>query len=336
MKLTWQTIDLLLKDPFTTSRETKRIKQNVIFRAAEGSHAGIGEAAPSPFYGQSVDSVLETLRNLEGGALKNFSDLEALLKNRGFMNEGDMAARTAVDIALHDLAARKADMPLYEYLGLSPNIITKTSFTIGIGPQEVMLEKVKRATEYPVLKIKLGFEGDIKALEAIRKETDSVLRVDVNGGWPLEKAVANLPVLSSLGVEYLEQPLPRGRLEELRKLKKMSPIPIIADEDAVAPEDIPGLSGAADGINVKLMKCGGIGPALRMIKEARKSSLKVMLGCMIESSVGITAAAHLASLADYLDLDGNLLIEDDPFTGVRCERGRMVLPRGPGLGIKER
>jgi L-alanine-DL-glutamate epimerase-like enolase superfamily enzyme len=336
LKLTWQTIDLLLKDPFTTSRETKKVKHNVIFRVAKGSQTGVGEAAPSPFYGQSMDSVLEALNKLKDSELKNLSDPETLLNNRGFMNEGDMAARAAVDIALHDLAAQMADVPLHKYLGLGRNIIAATSFTIGIGPQEVMLEKVKRATEYPVLKIKLGFEGDIKALEAIRKETDKVLRVDVNGGWSLEKAVQNLPVLSSLGVEYLEQPLPRGSLAELRKLKKISPVPIIVDEDAVVPEDIPGLSEAADGINVKLMKCGGIGPALRMIREARNSGLKVMLGCMIESSVGITAAAHLASLADYLDLDGNLLIENDPFIGIRHEKGRIALPPGPGLGIKER
>jgi L-alanine-DL-glutamate epimerase-like enolase superfamily enzyme len=170
----------------------------------------------------------------------------------------------------------------------------------------------------------------------LRKATRKTIRVDVNGGWSLEEAMAKFPHLISLGVEFVEQPLPRGELKGMKRLRDEFPLPIFADEDALTPEDVPRLTGVVDGINVKLMKCGGVGPALRMMEEARKRGLKVMLGCMIESSVGITAAAHLAPLADYLDLDGNLLIEDDPFTGVLCDAGRLVLPHGPGLGVTER
>lgn len=336
MKLSRHTVLLHLKDPFTISRETKTVKENVIVRVSEEVHSGVGEAAPSAFYEQSVKTVLDALDLIAGPIEESEGHPDSLWGKLDHIWKGDTAARAAVDVALHDLAARRAGLPLYAYLGLTGEITALTSFTLGIDSPEVMLKKVSRAREYPILKVKLGFEGDIEVLKTIREAYDGVIRVDANGGWSLKEAIARVPLLISLGVEFVEQPLPRGEREGLKALRDKFPLPVFADEDAIGPEDVPGLVGVADGINVKLMKCGGLRPALRMIEEARKGGLKVMLGCMIETSVGITAAAHLASMADYLDLDGNLLIEDDPYVGVRCINGRLLLPDAPGLGVAEK
>ncbi len=336
MNISWHTIDLRLTDPFTISRETKKEKQNLIVRITDGRHTGLGEAAPSPFYGQSVRTVLDAMETMQGIITRSGESPESLAEKLGVTFQGDRAACAAMETALHDLAARRAGLPLHAYLGLNAEIPALTSFTVGIDSPDIMLEKAARAEQYPVIKVKLGFEGDMEVLETIRKATDKVVRVDANGGWSLEEAMTKFPILISLGVEYVEQPMPRGELEGLKALRDRFPLPILVDEDAVVPEDVPRLVGVVDGINIKLTKCGGLRPALKMVEEARKGGLKVMLGCMIESSVGITAAAHLASLVDYLDLDGNLLLDDDPFVGVRCEEGRLILPESPGLGVEER
>jgi L-Ala-D/L-Glu epimerase len=236
-------------------------------------------------------------------------------------------------MALHDLAARRLGVPLFEMLGLDPERTPQTSFTIGLDTPDVVVRKVREASAYPILKVKMGAADDRSVLSAVRDSTDRAIRVDANEGWTPEDALERLSWLAGMGVEFVEQPLPADQIEETRALRRRSPLPFYADESVHRAEDIPRLAGAFDGINIKLMKCGGIAEALRMIAVARAHGMKVMLGCMIESSVAITAAAHLSPLVDTADLDGNLLLERDPFVGATVRSGCLELPRTPGLGV---
>jgi L-alanine-DL-glutamate epimerase-like enolase superfamily enzyme len=239
-------------------------------------------------------------------------------------------------MALRDLAGKRLGVPLYELMGIDPTSMPVTSFTIGMDTPEIVEQKVREAEGFAVLKVKMGTEDDRRVLETVRNVTDRVLRVDANEGWSLEDALSRLEWLQEMGVELVEQPLPANQLTEMRELKKRSPLPLFADESVARAEDIPGLADAFDGINIKLMKCGGLGEALRMIHVARAHDMKIMLGCMIESSLAITAAAHIAPLVDFADLDGNLLITNDPFVGAEVRDGRLVLPTAPGLGVRDR
>jgi L-alanine-DL-glutamate epimerase-like enolase superfamily enzyme len=250
--------------------------------------------------------------------------------------KGEPAAEAAIDMALRDLAAQRLGVPLYELLGIDPSTMPVTSFTIGMDTPEIVEQKVREAEAFAVLKVKMGSEDDAVVLETVRRLTDRPIRIDANEGWTLEDALGRLEWLQEMGVEYVEQPLPADQLDEMRELKKISPLPLFADESVGRAEDIPKLAEGFDGINIKLMKCGGLGEALRMIHVARAHGMKVMLGCMVESSLAITAAAHIAPLVDHADLDGNLLITNDPWIGAELHDGRLVLPSEPGLGVKER
>jgi L-alanine-DL-glutamate epimerase-like enolase superfamily enzyme len=225
-------------------------------------------------------------------------------------------------------------VPLYRLLGLNPKESKTTSFTIGIDTTENMCKKTAEARDLPILKIKVGFKNDIEMLRELRKITKATFRIDANTGWTLDEAIKKINIMEGLGVELVEQPFPVGNIEDLKKLKKYVSIPIFADEDVRDSKDIPRLSGAVDGINIKLMKCGGIREALRMIHTARALDLRTMIGCNIESSVSITAAAHLSPLIDYIDLDGHLLVTNDPYVGIMIEKGKISLPEGEGLGVK--
>jgi L-alanine-DL-glutamate epimerase-like enolase superfamily enzyme len=237
-------------------------------------------------------------------------------------------------MALHDWLGKKLGQPLWRILGLNPASTPVTSYTIGIDSTEKMLEKVREAPEFPILKVKVGTDRDDEILSAIRRETDRTIRVDANAAWQPREAEQRITELAGYDLEFVEQPVPAGSPESLRRVRESVDLPIISDESSVVPEDVPGLFGCVDGINIKLSKCGGIRQALKMIHTARSAGLKVMLGCMIESSVAITAAAQLSPLADYADLDGNLLISNDPARGVTVNAGRLVLPEGPGLGVE--
>ena len=210
-----------------------------------------------------------------------------------------------------------------------------TSYTISIGDIDLISEKVNEGAPYSILKVKLGMgvDKDKEIMKAIRLETDKIIRVDANEGWDLETGIEMCQWLSEKGVEFVEQPFKSTNLKDTAELRKKSPLPLIADENSLQSGDIPGIEGIFDGINIKLMKCGSLFEALRMIKMARDRDMKIMLGCMIESSIGITAAAHLSPLVDYADLDGNLLINNDPYEGVAVEDGKLILPEGNGLGI---
>jgi L-alanine-DL-glutamate epimerase-like enolase superfamily enzyme len=323
-------LDLELLHTFRLARGVSDVRSNLILELEEDGRVGLGEAAPLAHYGQNWRSAARAVEEMVG----RLDDSRAFESAAARVAVADQpAAEAAVDMALRDLAGKRLGAPLWELMGIDPRPTPPTSFTIGLDTPEAVARKVRAAGEFEILKIKLGSEEDRAVLEAVRGETDRPVRVDANEGWSLDEAQARLEWLAEMDVELVEQPLPADRLAESRELRRTSPLPIIADESVHRAADIPHLAEAFDGINVKLMKCGGLGEALRLIHVARAHGMKVMLGCMIESSLAVTAAAHLSPLVDYADLDGNLLITNDPFSGVRVEGGRLVLPDGPGLGV---
>jgi L-alanine-DL-glutamate epimerase-like enolase superfamily enzyme len=249
---------------------------------------------------------------------------------------GHGGAKCALDIALHDLVGQLAGTPVHELIGL-PAEIPPTDFTLGLDEPAVVAERARRAARFPALKIKCGGPADLATLEAVRAVYDGPLRVDANTGWTRQDAVGLLPELEGLGVELIEQPFPARAYRDLGWLQERSSLPIVADESAVFPEDLAALDGVVAGVNVKLAKVGGIGPAKRMLSEARERGFKTFLGCMEETSVGIAGSAAVASLADWVDLDGCLLLADDPFAGLELDADcRWRLAVAPGLGLRRR
>ena len=337
MKLTYEHLDLQLKHTFRIARGASDIEPIVLVELEHDGIVGYGEAAPSERYGESTDSVAAFLASAK---LEQFSDpfcLEDILAALDRQAEGQYSAKAAIDIALHDWIGKKLGIPLYRYWGLDPKRMPVTSFTIGIDTPEVIEQKVREAEEYPLLKVKVGTDHDEDIIGAIRRVTTKPIRVDANEGWPdKETALKRITWLASQGVEFVEQPLPATDLDGMRWLKPRSPLPLIADENCIRLQDIPPLQDAFHGINIKLMKCTGVREGFAMIRTARACGLKVMMGCMIESSVAISAGAHLAPLLDYADLDGNILITDDPFEGPVVRDGRIVLTDRPGLGVVRR
>jgi L-Ala-D/L-Glu epimerase len=305
------------------------VRENVLVHVG----GGVGEAAAVPYHGETSAGIIQYLQGVDLGAVSDPSHLEDILAG---LPAGSAAARAAIDIALHDGWGRALGQPLYRLLGLNPERIPLSSFTIALGPLE---ELAQRAREAPaaILKLKLGSADDAERVRIVRAASSAPLRVDVNGGWSLERAERLLPELAEQGVELVEQPLPPGDLEGLRRLSQLrSRPPLFADESIKSTADLLAHRGLVEGVVIKLAKSGGIRPALQQIALARALGMQVMLSCMIESSLGVTAAAHLAPLAQYVDLDGPLLIVDDPFVGVQQERGRLSLPMGPGLGVVSR
>jgi len=333
IEMTYRRVTLHPTHPFTISRESSDIKTNILVTLRWEGLEGIGEAAPHSFFGETPETVE---RELDRGAPLLDSDPSRLDETlAGLRTEGKVtgAALAAIDMALHDIAAKSLSLPLYQFLGLSPDEERYTSFTIGLDTPQKMVSKLKEAGNFPVYKIKLGGDEDLEIIQALRSETDASLRVDPNAGWTVEEAVEKGQKLSEYSIEHLEQPIPPLNSKELGLVRDGQPLPVFADESCRVAADIPDIAPYVDGINIKLMKCGGIQEALRMIKVARECGLGIMLGCMIESSVGITAAAHLMSLVDFLDLDGNLLIDNDPYIGVTHQNGKLQLPSAPGLGV---
>jgi len=309
-----------------------------LVRLRQGEDEGIGEAAPVRQHFETQAGVLQYLSALPP-ILAPIQDPFLMEQILASLPPGSQAARAAVDMALHDLVAKKLGVPLYRLLGLDPACAPQTSFTIGVGTvEEVEGKAIQAAADFDILKLKL-FQDEAQSLalaRAVRAVTDARLVVDANCAWTEAQALRLIPQLADLGVEWIEQPLAEEELEGLRRVRQASPLPIFADEPVRTARNIPPLVGCVDGVNIKVMKAGGLREALRMIAVARAHDLQVMLGCMIETSVGITAAAHLAPLVDWADLDGNLTLVNDPFVGVKAEGGRLLLPDGPGLGIQAR
>jgi len=337
MRLTSEPLDLPLANPFRIARGVQTSGRNVLLRLHDGEREGLGEAAPSAYYGETRETVEAALARFAEALGEDPLQHEDIMAEAGRLLGKNGAAKAALDMALYDLAGKRLGVPLYRLLGLNPARTPVTSFTLGIDTPVEMARKAEAARDHPILKIKVGTPYDVEIVRAIRDVTDATLRVDANAAWTAKRAIATINALAPYGIEFVEQPVAAGDLEGLRLVRENVPIPVIADESCVTLEDVARVAGRADGINIKLMKCGGVAHALKMIHAARAHDLSVMLGCMAaESSLAITAAAHLAPLADYADLDGPLLLASDPFAGVRYERGKLLLPDGPGLGVRPR
>jgi L-alanine-DL-glutamate epimerase-like enolase superfamily enzyme len=338
LRLTHEVLEVETRYPFTITRGSRSTYRLVWVRLADADGLeGWGEADPSSFYGESAESVVAALGRL--GPLLADADPFQLERTEAALLGAlrhNAAARVAVSAALHDLVGKRLGVPLWKLWGLDPAAAPASSFTIGMAEPATIRQKVREAAEYPILKVKVGTGDDEATLLAVRQETDKPIRVDANCGWTLKQALRRLPLLREMGVELIEQPLAPENVEGLAAVRRASDIPVIADESCRTAEDIPRLVGAVDGINIKLAKCGSLREALRMIAVARAHHLQVMVGCMIETSLGITAAAHFAPLLDYVDLDGAALLKRDPFAGATIAGGRVTLPSGPGLGVTRR
>lgn len=335
MNVTVRTIDVHLEVPFQISRAVRTEKRLVLVQLEEGGRVARGEASPDPYFGDTPESLERDVRAALDLIPEDPSDLATLRSRLDERFPHGGAAACALDILGHDRAAQAAGVPLRTFLGLAPAEAPPTSFTIGIAEPAVMAERAAAAAAkgFTVLKVKLGHGDEVEILRGIRERFSGAIRVDPNAAWTVEEAPARIASIAPFGIEFVEQPVDPKDLEGLRQVRERSDLPIVADEAAVRASDIDALAGACDGINVKLQKCGGIAEARLMIEKAHRLGLKVMLGCRAaETSVGIAAAAHLAPAVEWADLDGNLLIVDDPFIAVPVERGRFVFSERPGLG----
>ncbi len=337
LRMDIELLQLRTKHPFIIARGGQSDYRTVWVRLTDADgHEGWGEAAPTRFYGETAESAVAAL-NFYGSALpEDPLDLEQAERRWETMLRGNAAARAALSSALHDLAGKRLGVPVYRMWGLDRCNAPQSTFTIGLDTPERIRAKVLEAEQYPVLKVKLGTDRDIEILRAIRDSTSKEVRVDANCGWTVKRTIRMLPVLKEFGVTVLEQPLRPEDLDGLAAITAQSDIPVIADESCVTSLDIPPLVGKVDGINIKLAKCGSLREAIRMIAIARAHGMMVMVGCMIESSLGITAAAHFTPLVDIVDLDGAALLANDPFVGAHIDGGQVTLPSGPGLGVRRR
>ena len=324
-----------LRHTWTTVMSSSQFRDNLYVKFTSDEVTGHGEGAPIVRYHEDAESARKAVRSIQPYLAA--ADPWQFTKVMGEVFrriEGQWAAKAAIDIALMDWVGKMLDVPLYRYFGLDPRDAPVTTFSIGIDNPEVTRQKTREAAEFPVLKIKVGLSTDDATIAAVRSVTKKPLRVDANEGWTdKEEAVRKINWLETQGVEFVEQPMPAAMLEETRWVRKRVHLPIIADEACQRASDIPKLAGAFDGVNIKIDKAGGMLEAYRMIQLAKSLGMKTMLGCMISSSVSCSAAAHLSPLVDYADLDGNLLISNDPFTGVRVRKGKLILPDRPGLGL---
>lgn len=341
MKLDFEFIDLRTKHAFNIARQAApAVRRSVVVRVRDADGAeGWGEAPATAYYGETADTVAAVLPRLadvlaEAAAGDPFAleRVEAALAHAIGRNP---AARVAVSAALHDLAGKRLGVPVWKLWGLDPAAAPRSSFTIGIDDMEVMREKVREAASYPILKIKVGTAHDHQILRMIREEApEKVLRVDANTAWTAKEAIRRIPMLEEFGVEFVEQPLPPEDLEGLRLVRRRSRLPIVADESCEVAADVARLAGAVDGVNIKLAKCGSLREAVRIVHAARAHGMSVMVGCMIESTLGIAAALQLTPLVDYVDLDGAALLTADPFAGPGMEAdGRLRFNDAPGLGV---
>jgi L-Ala-D/L-Glu epimerase / N-acetyl-D-glutamate racemase len=337
VNLSADVITLKTKHPFVIARGGDDDTRVVWVRLVDVDGVeGWGEADPSRYYGETADTVLAVLRQLEPHLPKDPFDLDAAEARFSAVVPKNGAARAALSVALHDLVGKRLGQPVWRLWGLDPTRAPRSSYTIGLDTPEKIRQKVLEASSYPILKIKLGTDRDEAILRIVRDATDKPLRVDANAGWTRERALQMLPVLKSYGVEFLEQPLRPDDLEGIAAVRRAGVLPVVVDESCIVAADIPRLAGVVDGINIKLAKCGSLREALRMIATARAHGMLVMVGCMIESSLGITAAAHFAPLVDAADLDGAALTANDPFIGATIDGGLIRLPTGPGLGVQRR
>lgn len=331
-------VRLNLKHTWTTVMSSSDFRDTLHLTYTRDGITGHGEGAPIPRYKENAVLGKRAIDGIAGWlASADPMQFNKLMAEVFAKLEGQWAAKAAIDIAVMDWVGQKLGVPLYRYFGLDAADAPITTFSIGIDTPEMTRKKLEEAEQFPVLKIKVGLDTDEATMETVRRFTSKPLRVDANEGWTdKEEAVRKINWLEKMGVQFVEQPMPAAMIEETAWVKQRVNLPIIADEACLHAGDIPKLKGAFDGVNVKLDKSGGVLEAYRMLSIAKALGMKTMLGCMVSSSVSVTAAAHLSPMVDYADLDGNLLISNDPFTGVTVSRGKLVLPNGPGLGLKAR
>lgn len=338
MQLTLRDIHLPLRHPFTIALGTTTVQHNLLVALTQDGVTGYGEGASSHAYeaftAESMRADIEKVRSsIEGQTLGDPAEFwERMLPLLGH----NRFALCALDEAAHDLWGKLHQAPVWKLWGLELNNVPDSDYTIGIDSIDTMIAKLKEFDGWPIYKIKLGTDNDIAIVKALREHTDAVFRIDANTAWSAEQTLANAPALKDLGVEFLEQPLKRDDWEGMKRVRDACVLPVIADESCLVEEDVQRCAGVFDGINIKLTKAGGLTPGRRMIAQARKLDLSVMVGCMTESSVGISAIAQLLPMLDYVDMDGAVLIteEGDIATGVRLDHGRPVFPDENGTGVR--
>ena len=333
MQLLLHPRQLQLKEPFTIAHGTRTVQPSLIVELKEGDLSGYGEATATSYYGLTLEGMVEKMESLreaiEATPVETPEQYwEAMRAHLG----DDPFLLCALDEAAHDLYARRQGKALYELWGLDTGHLPLTNYTIGIAPVAEMVRKMEK-TPWPVYKIKLGTDHDLDIIRALREHTAAAFRVDANTAWTAEQTIAYAPRLRELGVEFIEQPLKADDWEGMARVFRESVLPVIADESCQREGDVDRCHGYFHGVNIKLMKCGGLTPARRMIARARERGLQVMVGCMTESSVGISAIAQLLPLLDYVDMDGALLLKDDPATGVRIHEGKVFYPDKAGTGV---
>ncbi|HUX57829.1 MAG TPA: dipeptide epimerase [Bacteroidales bacterium] len=336
MSFRFKPYELHLKHVFILASGSRTTTPVMLTEIEFDNIIGYGEASMPPYLGESHATADLFLRKV---ALSQFDTpflIEDILKYIDQLAPGNYAAKASVDIALHDLVGKLMDQPWYRIWGLNPESTPDTSFTIGIDIAEVVKEKVREASPYNILKVKLGQGNDKEMIRAVRSVTDKPLCVDVNQGWTDRNMALDMTHwLKEQGVVFVEQPMSKVAIDDVAWLTQNSPLPIIADEAIQTIADFKSVQGAYSGINIKLMKCGGMHAAYTMIKMARALDMKVMIGCMTATSCSVTAAAQLSPLVDWADLDGNLLIDNDLFEGLTISNGKIMLPDTPGIGIKK-
>lgn len=327
--------ELQLHHVFTLANSSRKSTPDVLTRIEFDGEFGYGEASMPPYLGESIESASRFLASLDLGQFTDPFRVDDILQYVDSVMPGNTAAKAAVDIALHDLIGKLMGQAWYKIWGFDPGTTPNTSFTIGIDTPEVVIQKVAEAAPYKVLKVKLGLSTDRQMIETIRSVTDKPICVDVNQGWTDRvKALETIFWLEENGVILVEQPMPKTAIDDMAWLTQNSPLPTIADESLQRLPDVLKAHGVYSGINIKLMKCTGMREAQQMLSLARSLDMKVMIGCMTETSCGVSAAAQLSPKADWADLDGNLLIENDPFKGMQIIDGKVCLSDQPGIGLK--
>lgn len=327
-KLEARVIELPLAATFRIARKTWDSATNVFVVVEHSGMSGVGEVNPDDHWGETGESVAEQLGSTSLGSLNGPYDIEGVT---ALLPPG--SARCALDIAIHDLAAKLAGISVAEMLGLGGRPIPKTSVTVPIDDTDAMVERARDFTDHPIIKTKVGFDGDVDAIAAIREVFGGRIRVDANEGWSVDEAIERLTALETFDIELCEQPIPMGDLDGLRRITEVSPIPVFADEDAGTSSDVGRLSGCVHGVNLKLRKAGGIRETVRAMNTARALGMQVMLGCDLVTGVSAGAEAAIASLADFVDIDGPLLLKHDPLPSVTYDRGVVTPATGPGLGV---
>lgn len=322
---------LELAEPFSIATKTWEFAENVFVHLSCNGIEGIGESSPEDRRGETADDVVAALGALDLSSVAGPFALESVGR---LLPAG--SARCALDIAAHDLAAKTAGISVLEMIGGAGGRCPATSVTVPIANEEAMVARARSLSGHPVIKTKVGFDGDVRVLERIRAVYDGKIRVDANEGWDVDGAIAALAAMEKLDIELCEQPIPAGHLEDLARVTAATSIPIYADEDVGTAADVAAVAGSVDGVNLKLRKTGGIREALAAVATARALGLGVMIGCDLESGVATAAEAVVATLADVCDIDGPLLLADDPYPSVRYDKGEVLLPEGPGLGVRVR